>query len=105
MLAAQHARDFGHALLALHGRYGARGTGCAALLGHDQVMVDHCRWSQAGLYYRDYAEFALALHALRADRALRKRLGANGRRYVDANYRWERIEALFEGALRAAASL
>lgn len=74
------------------------------LNGDDPVMVDHCRWSQAGLYYHGYAEFALALHTLRSDAALRNRMGANGRRYVDANYRWARIEPLFEAALRAAAA-
>lgn len=72
----------------------------------DPVMVDHCRWSQAGLSYESYGEFAAALHLLRSRPDLRKRMGANGRRYVEANYRWERIAPLFERALfDAAASL
>lgn len=64
------------------------------------VLVDHCRRSNAGLYYADRWEFTEALKLLMRDASLRALLGRNGRAYVDRHYRWNTIlrkyERLFE---------
>ena len=49
---------------------------------------EHCERSGAGLWFGDFAEFEAALELLTTDDALHEVMRANGRRYVDANYRW-----------------
>ena len=61
-----------------------------------EVLVEHCRKSNAGLYYADRDEFVEALKVLMADGRLRARLGRNGRDYVRTNYRWDVILAKYE---------
>jgi glycosyltransferase involved in cell wall biosynthesis len=56
-----------------------------------EVLVDHCHKSNAGLYYADRDEFTECLKLLIADHRLRAKLGRNGRRYVQQNYRWDVI--------------
>ena len=56
-----------------------------------EVLVEHCRRSNAGLYYADRDEFVEALSLLMADDRLRTAMGRNGRDYVQAHYRWEVI--------------
>ena len=48
------------------------------------VLVDHCRRSNAGLFYANRDEFAECVHLLLADRRLRERMGRNGKAYVDS---------------------
>jgi len=52
------------------------------------VLKEHCLRSNAGLFYADEHEYAEALELLVRRQDLREALGANGRRYVDAEYRW-----------------
>jgi glycosyltransferase involved in cell wall biosynthesis len=59
--------------------------------GHSQVLVGQCRRSQGGLWYDDAREFAAALECLIADPNLRVALGAQGRTFVAAKYRWPTI--------------
>ncbi len=61
-----------------------------------EVLVEHCRKSNAGLYYADRDEFVEALVLLMADPGLRARLGRHGREYVRQNYRWDVILAKYE---------
>jgi glycosyltransferase involved in cell wall biosynthesis len=61
-----------------------------------EVLVDHCRRSNAGLYYADRYEFADALKMLLKDAPLRDAMGENGRAYVDKNYRWDVIIQKYE---------
>jgi glycosyltransferase involved in cell wall biosynthesis len=61
-----------------------------------EVLVEHCRKSNAGLYYADRDEFVEALKVLNADPRLRAKLGRNGRDYVRSNYRWDVILAKYE---------
>jgi glycosyltransferase involved in cell wall biosynthesis len=56
-----------------------------------EVLVDHCRQSNAGLYYADRDEFVEGLRLLLADDSLRRQMGRNGREYVKRNYRWDVI--------------
>lgn len=61
-----------------------------------EVLVEHCRTSNAGLYYADRDEFVEALKMLMADPRLRAKLGRNGREYVRTNYRWDVILSKYE---------
>jgi glycosyltransferase involved in cell wall biosynthesis len=61
-----------------------------------EVLVDHCRKSNAGLFYADRDEFVECLKLLVADRRLRAALGKNGRDYVRRNYRWDVIIGKYE---------
>lgn len=60
------------------------------------AIVQHCRRSQAGLFYADRWEFAEALKLLIRDGALRSALGRNGRSYVSQHYRWPAVMAKYE---------
>jgi len=56
-----------------------------------EVVVEHCRASNAGLFYADRDEFVEALKLLVADDRLRTAMGRNGRHYVRRHYRWDVI--------------
>jgi glycosyltransferase involved in cell wall biosynthesis len=64
--------------------------------GRSEVLVDHCRRSNAGLYYEDRWEFVEALKLLTRDADLRARMGRNGRAYVNKYYRWDIILSKYE---------
>jgi len=64
-----------------------------------EVLVDHCRQSQAGLFYGDRWEFVEALKLLMRDRDLREAMGRNGRAYVNRQYRWSIILSKYERLL------
>lgn len=57
------------------------------------VLEGQCRRSNGGLFYRDYAEFRLALRKLMGEVELRATLGAQGQRYVEATYSWAKAAA------------
>jgi glycosyltransferase involved in cell wall biosynthesis len=59
---------------------------------HCDVLLGQCMRSNAGLYYRDAAEFAAALEAIVGDRSLAAMLGNNGRAYYERHYSWPVIE-------------
>jgi glycosyltransferase involved in cell wall biosynthesis len=61
-----------------------------------QVLVDHCRKSNAGLYYADRDEFVEGLRLLMTDETLRATLGRNGSEYVRRNYRWDVVLGKYE---------
>ena len=61
-----------------------------------QVVVDHCKASNAGLYYGERDEFVEAMTLLMSDERLRKAMGRNGREYVRRNYRWDIIIGKYE---------
>jgi glycosyltransferase involved in cell wall biosynthesis len=61
-----------------------------------EVLVDHCRRSNAGLYYADRDEFTGCLKLLVADDRLRAEMGRNGRDYVRHHYRWDVIMTKYE---------
>lgn len=60
------------------------------------VTQGHVRRSQGGLWFGTEEEFAGVVEWLLAHPDLAKRLGENGRRYVLANYTWERILDRFQ---------
>jgi glycosyltransferase involved in cell wall biosynthesis len=53
------------------------------------VLREHCLRGQGGLFYEDGVEFVEALVTLMGDDGLRRGLGASGRAYVAAEYRWD----------------
>jgi glycosyltransferase involved in cell wall biosynthesis len=67
------------------------------------VLEEHCLRSNAGLFYADGDEYVEAMAALAGDDRLREALGASGRRYVEAEYRWEVVLDRWRSLLRAAA--
>jgi glycosyltransferase involved in cell wall biosynthesis len=69
--------------------------------GRSDVLVDHCRKSQAGLFYASGDEFTEALKLLLADDRLRAQMGRNGRQYVKTNYRWDVILQKYESLMAA----
>lgn len=60
------------------------------------VLVDHCRNSNAGLYYEDRWEFVEGLKLMMREEALRRAMGRNGKQYVNRNYRWDLILNKYE---------
>jgi glycosyltransferase involved in cell wall biosynthesis len=60
------------------------------------TVRDHVRASQGGLYYDGPAEFAACLDHLLDRPELRHRMGANGRRYVERNYAWPRVDETYD---------
>ncbi len=67
------------------------------------VLEEHCRRSNAGLFYADGDEYVEAMDALASEDRLREALGANGRRYVEAEYRWDVVLDRWRALLKAAA--
>jgi glycosyltransferase involved in cell wall biosynthesis len=65
------------------------------------VLVDHCRRSNAGLYYSNRDEFVECTTLLLADQRLRERLGRNGEAYVRNNYHWDVIMSKYERLMAA----
>ena len=61
-----------------------------------EVLVDHCRHSNAGLYYEDRWEFKEALKLLLKDEPMREAMGRNGKAYVNRHYRWSIILNKYE---------
>jgi glycosyltransferase involved in cell wall biosynthesis len=61
-----------------------------------EVLVEHCRQSNGGLFYADRWEFVEALKLLMRDDALRAAMGKNGKAYVNRNYRWSIILSKYE---------
>ncbi len=68
------------------------------------VLVEHCRRSNAGLFYADADEYVEALDLLVREERLREALGANGRRYVAGEYRWDVVLGRWRALFAAAAS-
>lgn len=63
--------------------------------GRTEVLRGQCRRSNAGLWYSNYDEFKEAFLILQEDGKLRGRLGANGKKFFQANYSWPVIEAKY----------
>jgi glycosyltransferase involved in cell wall biosynthesis len=63
--------------------------------GNSDVLVEHCLTSNGGLYYTNYAEFALCLDILLANRRLRETMGMQGKAYVAQRYSWDTVEKTY----------
>ncbi len=69
--------------------------------GHSDVLVEHCRKSNAGLWYNDRDEFVESAKLLLADDRLRRSMGRNGKEYVKREYRWDAIMAKYDKLITA----
>lgn len=69
--------------------------------GHSDVLVEHCRKSNAGLWYNDRDEFVEAVKLLLADDRLRRAMSRSGKEYVKREYRWEAILAKYDRLISA----
>ena len=67
--------------------------------GRAEVIREHIELSQGGLYYDGPLEFVGCLEWLLDHPVERARMAANGRRYVETNYSWPRIEAIYDRAI------
>lgn len=65
------------------------------------AAVEHCRRSNAGLYYAGRDEFVGALQTLTRTPHLLQRMGENGRRYVRQQYQWDAVIGRFERLVAA----
>ena len=70
--------------------------------GRSEVLVEHCRRSNAGLYYQNRDEFIECTALLLDDDRLRRAMGRNGKDYVKRNYRWDVILAKYDRLIAAA---
>lgn len=72
-----------------------------------EVLVGQCRRAQGGLWYQEYEEFQVAIEYLSED--VRRRLGLQGKRYVQQSYSWTVIEeqylSIFHGPQTKMSSL
>lgn len=59
--------------------------------GRCEATLEHCQRSDGGLWYEDYDSFEAALDRLAGEAGLGEALAARGRRYVEANFTWERV--------------
>jgi glycosyltransferase involved in cell wall biosynthesis len=62
----------------------------AIVNGQCDVLMNHCRLSNGGVWYLSYDEWASALTSV--DAAAKAVLGRQGQRYVEKNYSWRRVE-------------
>jgi glycosyltransferase involved in cell wall biosynthesis len=69
--------------------------------GHSDVLVAHCKGSNAGLWYDNREEFVEAAKLLLGDARLRRTMGRNGKDYVRRNYRWDVIMSKYDRLIAA----
>ena len=60
--------------------------------GRCNVLVGQCKRSNGGLWYWNYSEFRGCLNWFFENRDLSKKLGQNGKLYLEKNYNWEIVE-------------
>jgi glycosyltransferase involved in cell wall biosynthesis len=65
------------------------------------VLVDHCRRSNAGLWYADAEEFVEALDLLVREPRLRQAMGEHGRDYVRQHYSWPAVLARYRSLIES----
>ena len=80
----------------------ALGLGTPVLAtARSEVLTDHCRHSNAGLFYADGDEFVESLDLLVRETGLRRAMGEKGRRYVEKNYRWDSVMERYRALITA----
>jgi glycosyltransferase involved in cell wall biosynthesis len=75
----------------------------ALATARSEVLTDHCRESNAGLFYADGDEFVECLDLLVREPELRRAMGENGRAYVERHYRWDAVIARYQRLIEAVA--
>ncbi|MBA4393595.1 MAG: hypothetical protein C0407_08585 [Desulfobacca sp.] len=67
---------------------------------HCPVTVEHCHYSQGGLFFRDYFEFEGCLQELLGNPDLSKEMARKGREYVLSNFHWDLISQKYIQLIR-----
>ena len=67
--------------------------------GECPVLKGHCVRSNAGLYYSGYYEFEGCVDYLLNNPDVVKKMGVNGKKYIDDNYRWTEIVKGYENLI------
>lgn len=67
----------------------------ALVTAQSDVLVGHCRRSNGGLWYENYAEWGYILSTI--DSETRTAMGRSGRAYVAEHYSWSRVEREYLG--------
>ena len=60
--------------------------------GDCDVLKGHCIRSNAGLWYKNYDEFSECLNFLYSNNVVLNKMRDNGRKYIEENYTWEKVE-------------
>jgi glycosyltransferase involved in cell wall biosynthesis len=63
--------------------------------GKCEVLKGHVIKSNGGLWYKNYDEFRDSLLLLLSSKRLRDKMGENGKRYVEENYNWNKVEGKY----------
>ena len=69
----------------------------AIVNGASDVLRDHCQDSDGGLWYDSYRDWRAILERVSQDE--KETLGRQGMAYVQSNYSWPRVEALYRELL------
>jgi glycosyltransferase involved in cell wall biosynthesis len=77
----------------------------ALVQGWSPVLRGHAQRSRAAVAYDGYAEFEVALEALRDDPALADAMGAAGRAYVEREYTWDVVMDRYERLIEQTVAL
>jgi len=64
----------------------------ALVNGHCDVLREHCRRSNGGLWYTNFDEFEQCVALMTSDRRLSAGLAQNGKKYTEEEYNWEKIK-------------
>ena len=67
--------------------------------GDCKVLKGHAAKSNGGLWYQNYDEFREGLSLMLSNEKLKGGMGRNGKRYVEENYGWNKIEEKYLGLL------
>lgn len=70
------------------------------LNGKCEVLKQHAILSNGGLYYENKWEFIETLNYLIGNSKIAERMGDNGRRYVNENYRWKIVMKKLKEAIK-----
>ncbi len=68
--------------------------------GKCDVLVDHCRRSNAGMYFTNYDEFAGELEYMYNHEDVYRQMCENGSKYVKENYQWDAVVNRIDGLIQ-----
>ena len=60
--------------------------------GDCDVLKGHCIRSNAGLWYKNYNEFSECVNFLSLNNIILNKMRDNGKKYIEKNYTWEKVE-------------
>ena len=79
------------------------GSLCVTRPGHCEVLKEHCRKSNAGLYYENEQEFEAVVNYLLQHPKQTAVMQENAKAYMEQNYQWDVILDRFCGVIETVA--